>query len=67
MEQLTKLFEFIASIFKSAKRDPEVLKEVAEKKNIENRVRDKRAILKELRIQMRIERAKKRLAKKLQK
>lgn len=66
MEYLTKLFEYIASIFKSAKRDPKVLEEVAEKKGIQNEVRSKKAELKKIRLEMRINRAKRRLEKKAQ-
>jgi len=61
MESIEKILKYLSSIFTVFKRDPRLVDEVVEKRDIKNKVRGKRAEAKVLKIEKRIRRRKKRL------
>jgi len=61
MESIEKILKYLSSIFTVFKRDPRLVDEVVEKRDIKNKVRGKRAEAKVLKIEKKIRRRKKRL------
>ena len=60
---LESILKYLASIFNVFKRDPGLVGEVAEKRDIKNKVRSKRAEAKILRIERKINRRKRKANK----
>jgi len=61
MESIEKILKYLSSIFTVFKRDPRLVDEAAEKRDIKNKVRGKIAEAKILKIEKKIRRRKKRL------